>query len=177
MLFKKHLLILCLLFASIDICNAQIEVAHVTSKNFTSTGFGGFLNFAIPVAETNYITLEGGAQYFKNKYDEELVLVPVLVGYRYTLNQTGEGFYVEPFGGYTFGASTISTYDDNGGYTGGEEKVAGPAAGIGVGYLVDLGNIPFNFGLRYQHNFSNYATNVFSFRISHTFHIGRRSED
>ncbi|MDQ6763926.1 MAG: autotransporter outer membrane beta-barrel domain-containing protein [Bacteroidota bacterium] len=177
MFLKKHLLALCLLIGSIKICNAQIEVAHVTSKNFTSTGFGGFLNFAIPVAEVNYVTLEGGFQYFKNKYDEDLAFIPVLIGYRYTLNQTGSGFYVEPYAGYTFGASSIGKYDENGGYLGGDEKVEGPTAGVGAGYLIDLGNIPFNFGLRYQHNFGNYATNVFSFRISHTFHIGRRSDD
>ena len=176
-MLRKQLAILCLLFVTINVCNAQIEVTHVTSKNFTSTGFGGFLNFAIPIAEVNYLTIEGGFQYFKNKYDEDLALVPVLVGYRYTLDQTGSGLYVEPFAGYSFGASTIGNYDENGSWTGKDENVPGPTAGIGVGYLVDLGNIPFNFGLRYAHTFGNYATNVYSFRISHTFHIGRRSDD
>lgn len=38
------------------ICKAQIEVDHLTMKNFEATGFGGFLNFSIPVSDANYVT-------------------------------------------------------------------------------------------------------------------------
>lgn len=178
MLLKKQFSVLCFLLLSYGFSNAQIEVARATAKDFNAIGFGGFLNFSFPVSEgTNYVTLEGGFQYFKNKYDEDLGLVPVLIGYRYTLNQTGEGLYVEPNAGYTFGGSTIGTYDSNGGWEGGEQKVVGPTAGMGMGYLFDIGNIPFNVGLRYEHNFGNYATNILAFRISHTISFRRRSDD
>ncbi|MEP6585014.1 MAG: autotransporter domain-containing protein [Ginsengibacter sp.] len=177
MLFKKKFYALSFLLVSFSFCNAQIEVAHASTKDFSAIGFGGFLNFSIPVSEANYITFEGGFQYFKNQYDEDLALIPVLVGYRYTLNQTGSGFYVEPNAGYTFGASSIGDYDANGGYLGVDKKVAGPSAGIGFGYLIDLGNIPFNFSLRYEHNFGDAATNVYSFRIAHSFGSRRRQDD
>lgn len=178
MLLKKQLLILSLLLFSFNLCNAQIEVARASAKDFNAIGFGGVLNFSLPVSEAaNYITIEGGFQYFKNQDDEDLGLIPVLIGYRYTLNQTGEGLYIEPDAGYTFGASTIGTYDSNGGWLGGEQKVAGPTAGIGTGYLFQLGNIPFNVGLRYQHNFGNYATNVLALRILHSFRFGKRNND
>lgn len=62
--------------------------------------------------------------------------MPVLLGYRYTLNQSGTGFYVEPNAGYSFGGSTIGGYneygallnDGNGDWL--YEKVAGPTGGV-----------------------------------------------
>ena len=177
MLFKKQFSVLYFQLFSFNFCNAQIELAHASTKGFSAIGFGGFLNFSLPVSEANYVTFEGGFQYFKNQYDEDLALIPVLIGYRYTSNQTGSGLYVEPNAGYSFGASSIGNYDENGGYEGTDKKVAGPSAGIGVGYLIDLGNIPFNFSFRYEHNFGNAATNIFSFRIAHSFGSRRRHED
>jgi hypothetical protein len=165
MLFKKQFFVLYFLLISFNFCNAQLEVAHASTKGFSAIGFGGFLNFSIPVSEgANYVTIEGGFQYFKDKNTNELDLIPLLAGYRYTLNQTGTGFYIEPNAGYIFSVSDVGAVD-------------GVAAGIGVGYLVDLGNIPFNFGLRYEHGFGNPAINVFSFRISHTLSFGRRKDD
>ena len=164
MLFKKQFFVLYFLLFSFNFCNAQIEVAHVSTKNFSAIGFGGFLNFSVPVSEADYVTIEGGIQYFKDKNTNELGLVPVLAGYRYTLDHSGTGFYIEPNAGYTFSVSDFVNVD-------------GASAGIGVGYLIDLGNIPFNFGLRYEHIFGNPTTNVFSLRISHSFGFGRREND
>lgn len=164
MRLRKHSFIMCFLLLSFNFCNAQIEAAYVSSKDFKSIGFGGFLNFSIPVSEANYLTLDGGIQYFKDKNTTELGLLPVLAGFRYTLDQTGTGLYVEPNAGYIFGVSDFGDY-------------SGPAAGIGVGYLIDLGNVPFNLGLRYEHCFGDPATNVFSFRVAHSFNFGRRSND
>jgi hypothetical protein len=178
MLLKKQFFVFYFLLFSFNLCNAQIEVARATAKGFNAIGFGAFLNFSIPVSEaTNYVTLEGGFQYFKDKNDDDLALIPVLIGYRYTLNQTGTGFYIEPDAGYTFGASTIPARDSNGDIMVDEQKVAGPTAGIGTGYLFVTGNISFNVGLRYQHNFGNLSTNVLSFRISHSFSFGRKNND
>jgi hypothetical protein len=49
---------------------------------------------------------------------------------------------------------------------GGNASVAGPAAGLGAGYLLDIGNIPFNIGLRYQHNFGNLGNKHFGIQRS-----------
>lgn len=145
-------------------CNAQIEVAHFSTKEFKSIGFGAFLNFSFPVSEADYITAEGGVQYFKDNSVEAVAMIPVLIGYRYTLNRSGTGFYVEPNAGFSFCVADYSDY-------------SGATAGIGVGYLIDLGNVPFNFGLRYEHSFGNPSTNIFALRIAHSLSFGRRNKD
>ena len=177
MLLKKQLPVLLLLLCCAHVGKAQIEVDYVNAKNFHEIGFGAFLNFAFPVSEADYVIVEGGVQYFKNSYDEELGLIPVLLGYRYTLDRTGSGLYVEPVAGYTFGSSTIGKYDENGGWEGGYESVAGPSAGLGVGYLLTVGRVPFALALRFEHNFGDYGTNVFGFRISHSFGTRKKDDD
>ena len=180
--FKKSCIVLCFLLVSFLFSKAQIEVAHVSVKDFKATGFGAFLNFSFPASEANYITLEGGLQYFY-KDEEDMALIPVLVGYRYTLNQTGTGFYVEPNAGYSFGASSIGVYENDSPVSDGNgnwlyESVKGPAAGAGFGYLFEpSGKIQFNLGLRYEHVFGNAASNLVSFRISHAFTFGRKRDD
>lgn len=170
MLLRKRSFILYFLLLSVNLCLAQIEVARVSVKNFKAIGFGGFLNFSFPVSDANYATIEGGVQYF-SKDEEYLALIPVLAGYRYTLDQSGSGIYAEPNVGYNFGFSTIR--DD--GYD--ELKVAGPAAGMTVGYLFEPGgSIQFNVGLRYEHIFANAQTNAYSIRISHAFTLGKRKD-
>lgn len=176
MSFKKQISIVCFLLFSFHLSHAQVEVAYAKVKDFKSVGFGGFLNFSFPVSESDYLTIEGGAQYFKNKFSEDLILIPVIAGYRYTLDRSGSGFYAEPFAGYAFGGSSIEIYDSNGDWEDGDAEVAGPVAGLGIGYLIDLGNIPFNFALRYQHSFGEYGANVFAFRISHTLGFRKRSD-
>jgi len=183
MFLKKEFFILYLLLSTSILCNAQIEVAHVSLKDFKANGFAGFLNFSKPVSDAGFVTFEAGFQYFINEYSEDLALIPVLAGYRYTLNQSGSGFYVEPNAGYIFGASTIERYDENGSLLtdGGDviyAKVSGPAAGLGFGYLFQpSGKIQFNLGLRYQHGFSQTGTNLFSLRISHAFSFSKKSDD
>jgi len=93
MLIRKTILITCFVFVCSAFCKAQIEVEHVSMKEFKATGFGGFLNFSFPVSDANYVTAELGAQYFSDKYDEEVIMLPVLAGYRYTVNQSGTGLY------------------------------------------------------------------------------------
>ena len=165
------------------VSTAQLEVARISVKDFKAVGFGSFLNFSLPVSESNFMTIEGGIQYFKNKDEEEVALVPVLLGYRYTLNHSGTGFYVEPNAGYCFGASTVGIYNEFGSPISGSdgnwayEKVAGPMTGIGIGYLFERsGKIQFNIGLRYERTFANAGANIFAFRISHAFTFGRREE-
>ena len=182
-IFKHLTLISSFLLLMTFNANAQIEVARVSLKNFKAFGLAGFLNFSLPLSDADYLTIEGGLQYFKDKNDDDLMLVPALLGYRYTINRTGTGFFLEPNAGYCFGGSSIQKYNAVGSPiaesdgTLAVEKVAGPVAGLGIGYLfAPSGNIQFNVAIRYQRTFGEAATNVVAFRISHAFTFGRKEE-
>ena len=183
MLLKKQFFVLYFLLLCYHFSTAQIEVAHVSIKDFKAIGFGGFLNFSVPISEADYVTLEGGLQYFTNKDEETAGLIPVLLGYRYTLNRSGTGFYVEPNAGYNFGGTTIGVYENDSPVSDGDgnwlyEKISGPTAGINIGYLFQPGGrVQFNLALRYEHSFGSTSTNMVSFRVSHAITFGRRSDD
>ena len=184
MLLRKSTFLLLGFVLAFHFCNAQIEVAHLSIKNFSRFGFGAFLNFSFPVSQADYVFVEGDVQYFKNADEnEDAIILPVVAGYRYTLNQTGTGFYIAPNAGYSFGTSTITQLnkdgtpasDNDGNYL--NLKVQGPAAGLEFGYLAEVSNILFNVGVRYEHVFSNAPSNVFSLRLAHSFTFGRRNND
>jgi hypothetical protein len=174
----KKLLLFGVFICTYGIAHAQIEVTHVSSKDFTATGFGGFLNFSIPVTETDAVTLEGAA-YVYSSNDSHMVVVPALVGWRHLLDPNNDyGFYTEPVAGYSFGATDIQKYDANGNALNDangnqiDQKVAGPTAGFGFGYLFpESGRIRFNISLRYEHTFvvGDPALNIISLRVSHSF--------
>jgi len=152
--------------------NAQIQVDYMSMKGFSAIGFGTFLNFAFPVNESDYGTIEGGFDAF-SKDDNYVINAPCILGYRYTLDRTGEGFYVEPNLGYAFGDSDVQVSDQNGFYS--NAKIAGFSGGATFGYLFpQSGIIQFNVGLRYEHIFGPVGTNLLSLRISHAFTFGRR---
>ena len=179
----RKLVLLCLSLMFCTFLNAQIEVAHLKSKDFSSTGFGAFLNFSIPVSEGNAVTAEAGFYNFKSKDDDHIALVPFLLGFRYTLDGTGTGFYVEPHAGYTIGGSDIQKYnevgtpiyDENGSPV--EQKVKGVNAGISGGYIIP-GSFSLNIALRYQHVFvsKDPTLNIFALRLSYPFSFGRRDD-
>jgi hypothetical protein len=181
-MLKKVIFFLVFTISISTICNGQIEGAYVKVKDFKAFGFGAFLNLGFPVSDANYLTVEGGLKYF-NHDDDEVGIFPVLLGYRYTLDQSGAGFYVEPYAGYTFGGTTIGVYDQygspvpdgNGRWL--YEEVKGPTAGVGFGYLFQPGNkVQFNLALRYDHGFGNAAINMIALRLTHSFSFGRRDE-
>ncbi len=181
--FMKKLICSCCLLSSILFCTAQIEFTRLSAKDFKALGFGAFVNLSVPVSDAHFVTVEGGFQYF-HREDEEIGLIPVLLGYRYTLDKTGTGFYLEPNAGYCFGSTTIQKYDAYDMVEYGPDgqpavqKITGPVAGIGFGYLFEYsGGIQFNLGLRYQHGFGNLQTNVLALRISHAITFGRRERD
>jgi len=173
----KKLLLFGVFLCLYATANAQIEVAHLQSKDFSATGFGGFLNFAIPITETDAAIVEGGVYVFSNNGSHEAV-APLLGGYRHLLSDGDHGFYFEPVAGYTFGGTDIQAYDANGNAlvkANGDEvdqKVTGPVAGLGFGYLFEQsGPIRFNISLRVEHTFvsGGPALNVIALRISHSF--------
>jgi hypothetical protein len=174
-MFIRKLFFVCPIFAFSTASHAQIEVDYLKLKEFKTIGFGSFLNFSIPVSEANYVTTELGVQYFKDKNYQEVALIPVLAGYRYTLNKSGTGLYVEPNAGYCFGESTVELNDERGSTGDGYANVKGPIGGMNIGYLFEFsGRVQFNLALKYEHTFSQAPTDLFAFRISHAITFRRR---
>jgi len=172
---KKIFIVLILSFAITEGKTfGQIEVDHLKVRDYNKTSFGGFLNFSIPKGESDYYTMEFGIQYFDDESGDYLGLIPVIFGYRYTLNRTGYGLYIEPDAGYSFGGSTFTNHDQYGNSTT-EIRPAGPTAGISFGYLLSLSGVNFDFAVKYQRGFGKDPTNVFSFRLSHSFSFRRKN--
>lgn len=183
MAFIKQSVLLSLMIVSCLLSAAQIEVNQVSMPDFNKTGFGAFANFSIPIFKVNYLTAEGGLQYYANKNNEDLTLMPVTAGYRYTINQTGKGMYIEPNAGYTFGTSTVQVHDKSGAPVSNDRgleyhHVAGPVAGLNIGYLFEpTGIFHFNIALRYQRTFGNTPTNVVGLRLAHSINLGKQNSN
>lgn len=181
MKLKTRLIVLILLITSCCVQTyAQIEVAHLNSKGFSATGFGAFLNITLPVSEYGAISTEAGFYYFK-KNENNVALVPFLLGYRHMLQDSESGFYIEPNAGYNIGASDIQKNDEfdspipdgTGGWV--ELQVKGFTAGLGAGYIIPS-SFPLNIGLRYQRIFvsNDPSLNLLSFRLSRPLSFKRR---
>lgn len=160
--------------------HAQIEGGYARMKDFEAFGFGGFINVNVPIREVDYLTFDLGLNWYKNQSDQDIAFAPLLLGYRYTLNRSGSGFFVEPFAGYTFGESGIEEYDEFGNPVydaDGQWKtkeIAGPAAGLMGGYLFTFeNNQSLTLGLRYLHNFGPSASDVVSLRLAYSFGLWR----
>ena len=92
--------------------------------------------------------------------------VVLKAGYRYTLNRSGYGLYVEPQAGYAAGNDT---YKD----------VASVSTVAAIGYLFQpIGNVRLDVGLRFENIFTAYGGYSFvGLRIAHNFSLFRRSAD
>ena len=116
------------------------------------------------------VSLEVGANVFQLKEDPAYgwAVVPVKVGYRYTLNQTGEGFYLQPQLGYN-----VYGIDPN------DNKFTGLILTAGAGYLFPpIGKLQIDLGLLFESAFhSGGAANYISLRLTHNFLVGRRDSD
>lgn len=136
------------LFFSIASVHAQVEVAKLVgkgSKDFT-LGFGAFIKLNHPISEADYVSLEGSFVFFFAKESdgsEGMALLPVMLGYRHTLDGSGTGFYIEPQAGYTVtGALSLDPID---------RKITGFTWAAGAGYLFEPGDrIQFDIGIRYE---------------------------
>jgi hypothetical protein len=163
---------LFLLLIAFERTSAQIELTHISFNGFSATGFGGFFNFSVPVSDADYVSGEIGLDVFSNN-GNNVAIAPLLAGYRYTLDRSGTGFYLEPNAGYSFGGTDIQVVDQNGNYY--DQSVSGLATGLSFGYLFpQTGIIQFNLGVRYEHIFGQTGQNLFALRISHAFTFGRR---
>ncbi|MGN6531574.1 MAG: hypothetical protein ACTHK0_07460 [Ginsengibacter sp.] len=158
--------------------DAQLGAMKMVGKNTKNykTGFGAFVKTGVPVSDGNDVTLEIGANIFflNDGYGttDGTIMCPLKAGYRYTLNGSGKGLYVEPQVGYNLYGVTSLT-DDNGETI--NLKYHGIVAAAGAGYLFSVWNTLFDVNLRYEtviaHGGSN---NLMSLGITKSFSFGRR---
>jgi hypothetical protein len=136
----KQFLIAGFLLVSFHV-NGQIQISKIIGKNSSefNTGYGGYLKFGYPVSDAADVTLEVGANIFQLKADPAYgwAVLPVKAGYRYTINGTGAGFYIEPQVGYNvYGIDPANN------------KFSGLVLGSGAGYLFKPGGlIQFDLGI------------------------------
>lgn len=171
----KGLLAAFMLLFAIRHTNAQIGAMKMVGNNTKDykLGFGAFIKGSVPVSDAADATLEIGVDVFPSKdAGEGTAMCPLKVDYRYTLNGTGEGFYLEPQAGYNIYGVT-SMLDDEGNNV--DLKYHGLILAAGAGYLFSIGNVPFEMNLRYEtviaHGGSN---NLVSLGITKSFSFGRR---
>jgi hypothetical protein len=173
---SKGLLATFLLFFFMLHANAQIGAMKLVGKDTKDykLGFGAFIKTGIPVTDGSDVTLEIGADIFLSKDGDGngTIMCQLKAGYRYKLNGTGEGLYVEPQVGYDlYGVTSI---DDENGQTV-NLKYHGVVLAAGTGYLFSVWNTSFDVNLRYEtvmaHGGSN---NLISLGISKFFSFGRR---
>jgi|SRR6185312_90937 len=175
---SKEILTTSLLCFLIIQASAQLGVMKLVgndTKNY-KLGFGAFIKAGVPVSDAGSVTLEIGVDFFPLKdAGEGTAMCPLKAGYRYTLNGTGEGFYIEPQVGYNIYGVT-SVLDENGNNV--DLKYHGIVLAAGGGYLFSIGNVPIDINLRYEtviaHGGSN---NLVSLGITKSFSFGRRDRD
>jgi hypothetical protein len=158
--------------------HAQIGVVKLVGNNTKdySIGFGAFIKSGFPVSEGTNITVEIGADFFPSDggfgSGKGTAMCPLKVGYRYTLNGTGEGFYLEPQVGYNVYGVT-SLYDEQGKQV--NLKYHGGVLAAGAGYLFSIWDLPFDLNLRYETVIAHGGSNNFiSLGISRFISFGRR---
>ena len=176
---SKGLTATFILFFFILHAHAQIGVMKLVGNNTKdySIGFGAFIKSGFPVSEGTNITIEIGANFFPSTGGfgdgEGTAMCPLKVGYRYTLNGTGEGFYVEPQLGYNVYGVT-SLIDERGAQV--DLKYHGVVFAAGTGYLFSIWNVPFDLNLRYETVIAHGGSNNFiSLGISRFLRFGRRN--
>lgn len=150
----------------------QVQVLKLigTNSDKFSIGYGGFIKYAYPISGSSDISLELGFVNFNLKSNDAYgwIVVPIKAGYRYTLNQTGKGFYVEPFLGYNFLGVDPA-----------DKKFTGLVYGAGTGYLFNpIGNVYFDLGIQYESALhTGGPANYLALRLTHNFGGKRREND
>lgn len=150
---KRFLAAVILLFL-ITQANAQLGAMKLVGNNTSDykIGFGAFIKTGFPATEGSDLTLEIGVDVFilDDGYgnDDGTIMFPLKAGYRYTLNGTGKGLYVEPQVGFDlFGVTSL--HDIYGNQV--NLKYHGVVLAAGTGYLFTLGRrAHFDLNLRYE---------------------------
>ena len=177
MFMGKRTLAFSIMFLFVLQANAQLGVMKLVGNNTKDygLGFGAFIKTGFPVSDAADVTFELGANFFPVKGSGAsygTVMCPLKAGYRYTLNGTGEGFYIEPQAGYN--VYGISSLPDNNG-EGIDLKYHGVIFAAGAGYLFTIAGAPMDLNLRYEtviaHGGSN---NLIALGISRFISFGKR---
>lgn len=178
---NKKILAALILFFSITVAKAQLGAMKLVGKNTSDykLGFGAFIKTAFPFDEGSDITLEGGVNIFflDDGYgsSDGTIMCPLKLGYRYTLNKSGQGFYVEPQAGFNLYGIT-SLHDESGNAI--NLKYHGAVFAAGTGYLFTIGNQPFDLNLRYETVMAHGGSNNFiALGISRFISFKKRDND
>lgn len=176
-MFQK-LLALILLFSTTMRADAQLGVMKWVGPGSSKydLGFGGFVKGAYPITDGADVTLEVGANIFlmNDGYGsaDGTIMVPLKAGYRYTLDGSGTGFYVEPQIGFNV-LGVTSLHDANGNQV--NLNYHGVVFAAGAGFLFTKWNAPFDLNLRYETTIDHGGSNNFiSLGISRTIRFGHR---
>jgi hypothetical protein len=167
----SFLFILCIGVKSFS----QIEAIYFFPKGedkFT-IGFGASIKFSKPVSDAAAVTIDIAADFAaitQSDFTQGVVVIPVKLGYRYTLNKEGYGFYVEPQVGYN--VYGILSNDA------GDTKFNGIELAGGIGYLFESKKrSQYDIGLRYETSlYKGSSFNFIGLKLSHSFSFGRASE-
>lgn len=180
MFMGKGILAVSLVFFLVVHANAQIGVMKLVGNNTKdyAIGFGAFIKTGFPASEAAFFTLELGANIFPLKgYRTEYgtIMCPLKAGYRYTLNGTGKGFYVEPQVGFNL-LGVTSLPNDYGNDV--DLKYNGIVLAAGTGYLFTIWRSPFDLNLRYETVIAHGGSNsLLSLGISRFISFGKRNTD
>jgi hypothetical protein len=156
--------------------NAQLGLMKLVGNGTENykLGYGAFIKAGFSAFESGDLTIELGFNYFQSKEGDgqATVMCPAKLGYRYMINKTREGFYVEPQLGYNvYGVTSLLDED---GYNV-DLKYNGVVLAAGGGYMFLIGSTPFDVNLRYEtviaHGGSN---NMVSLGITRYFSFGKK---
>jgi len=175
----QRLLAVIILISAAMRVNAQLGVMKLVGNGSSKydLGFGGFIKSGYPVSEGSDVTLEIGANIFflNDGYGaaDGTIMCPLKAGYRYTLNGTGEGFYVEPQVGFNL-VGVTSLHDANGNQI--NLNYHGVVFALGTGYLFTAWHAPFDLNFRYETVIDHGGSNNFiSLGISRFISFGKRN--
>ena len=106
------------------------------SSKYTK-GWCAFYNFSFPVSEADAVSAEIGFNIFFLKNDTRygIITAPLKLGYLYTFDRSGSGFYVEPQLGYNL-IGVLPHYDSYQ-YKMVEDKFHGIVTTVNLGYLIN----------------------------------------
>ncbi|HTB25175.1 MAG TPA: hypothetical protein VK711_07380 [Puia sp.] len=158
---------------------AQLGIMKMVGKNTNnySLGFGAYVKGIFSVSQASDVTLELGANLFflnDGGSGDGTALIPIKAGYRYSLNGTGLGFYVEPQIGYNIYGVTSANVD------GTTENLTfhGVVLAAGTGYLFLIGNTPLDLNLHYETIIDHGGSdNYISLGLSFYLHFGKRDSE
>ncbi len=168
-----------ILFFIVTSAEAQLGVMKMVGNNTSkySYGIGAYIKGIFPLTEASDLTLELGANIFfldDGGSGDGTAVVPIKAGYRYSLNGTGMGFYVEPQVGYNIYGVTSANID---GYTQ-NFKFHGLVLATGTGYLFKVGNTPLDLNLHYETIIDHGGSdNYISLGISFYLRFGKRDNE